>query len=67
MIVQRAVLVETKAVEKDSPLFIAQTLNYLRATGLPVGLVLNFGRPTLSYRRLASTRKPKRPEQDSSA
>jgi len=52
MIVERAVLVETKATEKDNPLFAAQVLNYLRATGLPVGLLLNFGQPRLSYRRL---------------
>ena len=67
MIVQRTVLIETKAAEKDSPIFIAQTLNYLKATGLPVGLVLNFGQPRLSYRRLALTRRANHPEQDSSA
>jgi GxxExxY protein len=52
MVVDGAVLVETKATDKDHPLFVAQTLNYLRATRLPVGLLLNFGTPKLSYRRL---------------
>jgi len=53
MVVQGAVLVETKATEKDDPICVAQVLNYLRATKLPVGMLLNFGRPRLSYRRLA--------------
>jgi GxxExxY protein len=52
MVVENAVLVETKATEKDSPVFVAQTLNYLKATRLPVALLLNFGQPRLSYRRL---------------
>jgi GxxExxY protein len=67
MIVQRTVLIETKATEKDSPIFIAQTLNYLKATGLPVGLVLSFGQPRLSYRRLVLTRRPTLSEPGSSA
>ena len=52
MIVQGAVLVETKATQKDDPIHVAQVLNYLRATKLPVGMLLNFGKPRLSYRRL---------------
>jgi GxxExxY protein len=55
MIVEGAVLIETKAAEVDNPIFVAQTLNYLRATSLPVGLILNFGRPKLSFRRLVLT------------
>ena len=38
-----AVLVELKAVEKTTPKDEAQVLNYLRATGLRVGLLINFG------------------------
>ena len=56
LIVDSAVIVEVKATGEDHPLYVAQTLNYLRATGLPVGLLLNFGRPKLSYRRLACTK-----------
>lgn len=52
LIVERKVLVEVKASAEDHPVYVAQTLNYLKATGLPVGLLLNFGRPRLSYRRL---------------
>ena len=54
MVVGGAVLVEVKATEQQHPIYIAQTLNYLKATGLPVGLLLNFGRPKLAYKRLVS-------------
>ena len=37
MIVENAVLVEIKATEKHNPVYVAQTLNYLKATGLEVG------------------------------
>ena len=49
MLVGGCVVVEVKAVAvaKD-PLFRAQCLTYLKMTGRRLGLVLNFGRPTLS-------------------
>ena len=52
MVVDGAVIVEVKATAEDHPVYVAQTLNYLRATGLRVGLLLNFGQPKLKYRRL---------------
>ena len=52
IIVNRTVLVEIKATEKNPPIYTAQVLNYLKATSLPVGLLLNFGTPKLYYRRL---------------
>ena len=54
MIVENTVLVEIKATEQDNPVYVAQTLNYLKATGLEVGLLLNFGKPKLAYKRLVS-------------
>lgn len=51
LIVERTVLVEIKATEDHKPVYTAQTLNYLRATRLPVALLINFGRPRLWYKR----------------
>jgi len=37
------VIIELKAVSKISPIHEVQLVNYLKATGIPVGLLLNFG------------------------
>ncbi|MDP1889849.1 MAG: GxxExxY protein [Gemmatimonadaceae bacterium] len=50
LVVDRQVLVEVKAAEHIVAPHEAQVINYLRASGLPVGLLLNFG-PRPSYRR----------------
>ena len=42
LIVEDLVVVEVKAVERSNPLFDAQLLTYLRATGKTVGLLINF-------------------------
>jgi len=53
VVVENTVILEIKATEDTPPVHIAQVLNYLKATNLPVGLLLNFGRPKLFYRRLS--------------
>ena len=50
LVVDRQVLVEVKAGEYLVAPHEAQVRNYLRASGLPVGLLLNFG-PRPRYRR----------------
>ena len=51
-------LVELKAVSAIDPAFEAQVLNYLRATGIEVGLLLNFGpKPELKRFILDNVRK----------
>ena len=42
MLVEDAILVELKAVEKLAPIHEAQLLSYLRLTGFRVGLLINF-------------------------
>jgi GxxExxY protein len=51
LIVQRRVLVELKACAGLDSVHEAQILNYLKASSIQVGLLLNFGKPKLQYRR----------------
>lgn len=51
LIVDDCVIVELKAARAIDPIFEAQVLNYLRATSLEVGLLLNFG-PKPEIKRL---------------
>jgi GxxExxY protein len=49
-LVEGKVIVEIKAVEHLLPAHDAQLLNYLKATNIPLGLLLNFG-PKAQVRR----------------
>lgn len=42
LIVENQIVVELKSSEKIIPLYEAQLLTYLKITGLPLGLLLNF-------------------------
>jgi GxxExxY protein len=50
--VDEKVLVELKALKAITNTEEAQVLNYLKATGLQVGLLINFGEQSLRYKRL---------------
>ena len=52
LVVDGKVLVEVKAVSGLTAQHQAQVINYLKATGLRVGLLLNFGEPRLEVKRL---------------
>jgi GxxExxY protein len=47
LLVDRRVVVEIKSVERTAPVHAKQVLTYLRLMDLPVGLLLNFGAPTM--------------------
>jgi len=47
LVVNRAVIIECKAVVTYNKVFEAQALTYLRLTGLKLALVVNFGAPTI--------------------
>jgi GxxExxY protein len=52
LVVAGKVIVECKAISNMDSVHEAQLINYLKASGMHVGLLINFGRPTLQYRRL---------------
>jgi GxxExxY protein len=53
LLVQDSVAVEIKAVKALDDAHWAQCLNYLKATGMRLCLLLNFGKPRLEIKRIA--------------
>lgn len=51
-VVEGKVLVELKAVIQLEDVHLAQILNYLKAYRLQVGLLINFGSKSLTFKRL---------------
>jgi len=58
LIVEQRVLIELKAIRALEDIHLAQCLNYLKATELPVCLLLNFGRPRVQIKRVLNPRNP---------
>ena len=58
-LVGERLVVELKAVEAFAPVHVAQVLSYLRATGLTLGLLVNFNSPVLlrGVRRIIHSRR----------
>jgi GxxExxY protein len=52
LVVQKQVIVDTKTIERITDHERGQMLNYLRITGLPVGVILNFKHARLEWERL---------------
>lgn len=59
IVVEKTVLLELKAARELDPAHEAQTLNYLRATPIEIGLLMNFG-PKAKFRRMAFANERKR-------
>ncbi len=51
-VVEDRLLLELKALSRLSGEHEAQVMNYLKASGLSVGLLFNFGVPKLSFKRI---------------
>ena len=51
LVIDKRVLIGLKACTGLESVHEAQLLNYLKASGIRVGLLMNFGKPRLEYRR----------------
>jgi GxxExxY protein len=60
MLVEGILMVEIKAVQALAPAHEVQLVNYLTATGVEIGLLLNFGAEKLQFKRKHRTYQPKR-------
>jgi GxxExxY protein len=54
LFVEDQVIVEFKVVNALSDVHLPQCRNYLRATGKPLCLLINFGRPKVAIRRVTA-------------
>lgn len=54
LLIENWLLVELKAVEDMSKVHYAQCINYLKATDLPLCLLMNFGKPRTEIRRFSN-------------
>ena len=57
ILVENKVIVELKAVRAITREHEAQIINYLNATRVEVGLLINFGKPKLEFKRFTRTQK----------
>lgn len=58
MVVESVIMVENKAVQAFAPAHEVQLVNYLTATGIEIGLLLNFGAERLEFKRKHRTYRP---------
>ena len=54
ILVESKVVIELKVVNSLTKEHYAQTINYLKSTGIDVGLLINFGNPKIEYRRFTN-------------
>ena len=52
MLVEDKIILELKCIDRISTVQEAQMINYLRASSLRLGIILNFAKPKLEYKRI---------------
>jgi GxxExxY protein len=52
LLVESKIILELKSAEAICAAHVAQTLNYLKATNVRLGIILNFGPKKLEFKRL---------------
>jgi GxxExxY protein len=52
--VEGSISVELKAISKLEEIHFAQAINYLEAYNLEIGLLINFGEPSLIFKRISN-------------
>lgn len=57
ILVEELIIIEIKAVKSLLPIHEAQVHHYLKATGLTLGLLINFGADKLQFKRIIRTKK----------
>ena len=61
LVVEEKVLLELKALSINENNYNCQILNYLKVFGFEVGLLLNFGKPSLEFKRFAMSKNLRNP------
>ncbi len=59
LLVENAILIELKAVNKLEDIHTTQCLNYIQATGYPLCLLINFYPAKIEIRRIAGKNMPR--------
>lgn len=57
VLVERRLIVELKCVDRLSSEHLAQCINYLKATGHPLALLINFQHARLEWKRVVLTKE----------
>ena len=52
-----SIIVELKAVTQIPSVFYAQLQNYLKCTNMELGMLINFGTSSLTYKRIVNSKK----------
>ncbi len=61
--VENTIMLEIKAQSELNDIHLAQAINYLESSAAEIGLLINFGAPSLQFRRLENRKLLKSPLQ----